>query len=89
LGFINEPSMKYDPHIADTMQNHLFEFSRPDGSMEAIDLLAMNINRGRDHGIPSYTTLRERCGQAPAVEFEDLSLHISPENIQILKSIYK
>lgn len=36
------------------------------------DLLAVDIQRGRDVGIPSYIMIREWCGLPPIDSFEDL-----------------
>jgi peroxidase len=80
VGLFNEPARKFDSHLADTLQNHLFEFRLSDGSVIAIDLAATNINRGRDHGIPTYNDIRERCGFARARNFNDLA-NLMPINV--------
>lgn len=50
--------------------------------------MALNINRGRDHGLPPYVKFREACGAKPAHRFSDLLDTISPERITILKRVY-
>jgi len=55
----------------------------------AFDLAAVNINRGRDHGIPSYNDFRQVCGFPKANSFSDLGDFIKPKNIENLQSIYK
>ena len=47
---------KQDLIAADAMRNHF--------DVGDEDIIARNIQRGRDHGIPSYSKLREICGLA-------------------------
>lgn len=71
------------------MQNRLFEVRLSDNSVIAVDLAATNINRGRDHGIPSYNFMREKCGLRKANTFQDLVDTIKMERINALSSVYK
>lgn len=89
MGLTVDPSSKFDTSVTDTLQNHLFEVRLGDGTVFAIDLVAQNINRGRDHGIPDYNTVREKCGLRRANSFQDLRDAISDDKIQRLASIYE
>ncbi|GFY37908.1 chorion peroxidase [Trichonephila inaurata madagascariensis] len=55
-GLANSPSQKFDRHMVRDVTNHLYQ---PRGNESGLDLASLNVNRGRDHGIPGYTTLVE------------------------------
>ena len=40
---------------------------------EPLDLMALNINRGREHGLPDYNTVREHLGLTRLTTFDELS----------------
>lgn len=48
----------------------------------ALDLAAMNIQRGRDHGIPPYHDFRVYCNLSSAQTFEDLKNEIKNPEIR-------
>lgn len=55
----------------------------------ALDLAAINIQRSRDHAIPSYNMYRKVCNMTMAKTFDDLSGEISNADIrQKLKDLY-
>lgn len=37
-----------------------------------MDLVALNVQRGREHGIPDYNTVRAFCGLPKVSTFDDL-----------------
>ena len=53
------------------------------------DLMAINIQRGRDHGLPGYTKYREVLGLGAVNSFDDLSDTFSSEQIARFKLVYK
>ncbi|XP_017781292.1 PREDICTED: thyroid peroxidase-like [Nicrophorus vespilloides] len=85
LGFSNQPSQRRDEFIARELTQHLFQSP---GQPFGMDLAALNIQRGRDHGVPSYTSWREPCGLTPVDTWEDLEALMSFETIQRFRSLY-
>ena len=58
-----------DRHIVDDLRNFLFG---PPGA-GGFDLGALNIQRGRDHGLPDYNTVRAAYGLSPVSSFAQIT----------------
>merc|ERR1712066_116521 len=54
-----------------------------------LDLVAVNIQRGRDHGLPGYNMYREICTGARAKDWTDLRKSMEPRHIEELKRVYR
>lgn len=63
-------------------------FEEP-GKDFGMDLLALNVQRGRDHGLRPYNEYRTLCGLPRASSFEDLVDTMSRESIERLKNTYE
>lgn len=54
------------------------------------DLAALNIQRGRDHGIPTYTQVRELAGLNVPRNFKDLHPGIMDKrSAEALEKVYE
>lgn len=85
-GLVSTPMETMDQFITGEVTNHLFE--QPGIPHSGFDLIALNIQRGRDHGLPGYNHYRALCNLKRAQTFEDLSREMAPETIARLKRIY-
>ena len=54
----------------------------------SLDLASMNIQRGRDHGLPGYMDYRRVCNLTASSTFEELHDISTPEIRSKLKSLY-
>lgn len=54
-----------------------------------MDLVALNIQRGRDHGLPGYNSYRRACGMQPVRSFRELDQIMQPGSAQVLSQLYR
>lgn len=85
-------SMFHDPHMLITQKGRQLEDALIDHLLEnlegkGLDLGALNIQRGRDHGLPPYNAWRKWCGLPVATSFSDLQ-DISDNHRKILAELY-
>ncbi|MCA9246397.1 MAG: hypothetical protein KDA42_04755, partial [Planctomycetales bacterium] len=80
MGLAMQQAQEIDTRMVDDVRNFLFA---PNGSM-GLDLAALNLQRGRDHGLPDYNTLREAYGLPRVDEFSDIT---SDASLQALLAV--
>jgi len=85
-GMAMTPMMPADPILTPEVLHHLFELPGVRGTGN--DLAALNIQRGRDHGIQGYVRYRKLCGLNEAGEFEELAPAIPLEQARRMASVY-
>lgn len=73
------------------LKQHLFEANviNKRGRACGLDLVSLNIQRGRDHGLPGYSIWRKYCGLQKPRNFDDLAKDISYESLNNIRSIYR
>ncbi len=81
-GLASQAQQQIDVHVVDDVRNFLFGDPMPGG----FDLASLNIQRGRDNGLPDYNTLREAYGLAPVASFSDITTN--PDVLLALETMY-
>ena len=79
-GLLSQQSRKVDEFVTRTLTNRLFE--RPGEA--GMDLISLNIQRGRDHGLPSYRAFRNFC----ATKFGLRGEIENPSTLRRLRQLY-
>ncbi|MEZ6072732.1 MAG: peroxidase family protein [Pirellulales bacterium] len=81
-GLTKEMAQELDVKVIDDLRNFLFG---PPGS-GGLDLLSLNLQRGRDHGLADYNSVRVAYGLDPVATFADIT---SDVDLQLdLQSLY-
>ena len=68
-GLASDQQQEVDMHLVDDVRDFLFGEPAAGG----FDLAALNIQRGRDHGLPDYNTMRAAYGLPKATTFAQIS----------------
>lgn len=69
-GAIFNRAQEIDPLVHDSLRNFLFTGIPQENGF---DLVALNIQRGRDHALPTYNEIRKLCHMRPAYYFSDIT----------------
>lgn len=81
-GLASKPMQEIDAFVIDDLRNFLFGMPGKGG----MDLITLNIQRGRDHGIPGYNDARQALGLPRRTSFEEISSN--PMLAEALASVY-
>lgn len=84
-GLSFQSSQSYDRFFTKQITDHLFQGSSLNFGL---DLVALNLQRGRDHGLPPYNDWREVCGLKRARTWNDLESLMDVESIERLSNLY-
>ena len=84
MGLVNQVAQALDDAVTQEVTNHLFE---EPGKKFGMDLAAINMQRGREHGIPGYGKWRDWCGLASVKSFDDLYGIMPNDSIRVWLSL--
>ncbi|KAJ8676079.1 hypothetical protein QAD02_011865 [Eretmocerus hayati] len=84
-GLVTQTMQKSDVNFDKEVTEYLFRSA----SRYGMDLESLDIQRGRDHGIPSYNSYRELCNLGRAHGFHDLINEVSLNHIEKLQTYYE
>ena len=74
-GLSVQVQQEIDIHIIDNLRNFLF--GNPNAPVVfGLDLASLNLQRGRDHGLPDYNTIRALSGLPPVTNFNQINPNI-------------
>ncbi|CAI4228303.1 unnamed protein product [Auanema sp. JU1783] len=85
-GLLANPAMAFDRHVSSAVRNMLF--AQKGREKSGFDLISINIQRARDHNVPSYNEHRKFCGLPQAHSFEALYSDMEIDAVEALKSVY-
>ncbi|MGE3817830.1 MAG: peroxidase family protein [Isosphaeraceae bacterium] len=79
----SDPASELDTMVVDGVRNFLFG---PPGS-GGLDLVSLNVQRGRDHGLADYNAVREAIGLARVTSFDQITSNRALQ--ETLRSLYE
>lgn len=85
-GLTYDPAMNLDPFVVPDVHDFLFFNPRVN---RVIDLAAININRGRDHGVPGYVFHLQYCTGDQITSWEDLNKYIPSKQLAKIQNVYR
>lgn len=84
-GMVTQTSQKMDMNIISDVTNKLYAEGQ---DSLGLDVISLDIQRGRDHALPGYNQYRKYCGLQFAKNFDDFLDYIPFEMLKKLRKIY-
>ncbi|CAI6352433.1 unnamed protein product [Macrosiphum euphorbiae] len=88
IGLIVQATQKVDMLFTESITNYLYVMD-PNYYSFGMDIVSLDIQRSRDHGIPSYTQFRKYCGLKDILNVQDLSEIMVEGSADKLLKLYK
>ncbi|CAG2114555.1 unnamed protein product, partial [Medioppia subpectinata] len=85
-GLVGRSAQRFDPFCHGDLRNHLYQ---PRGQFSGADLPAMNIQRGRDHGLPGYVHYLKFCFNEVITRFDQLDQYMPSSQRQRFQQNYQ
>ncbi|ODM94302.1 Peroxidasin [Orchesella cincta] len=85
-GLMVQNAQTYDPHVTEALTNFVL---KPRAAEFGSDLIARNVQRGREHGIQPYTAYRQICQLSPLTTWNNRPAEIIPQTWSLLRGLYK
>ncbi|XP_059611568.1 peroxidase [Phlebotomus argentipes] len=84
---LSRPNARFTTELTERLFESPME-SRPQKPC-GLDLVSLNIQRGRDHGLPGYPEWRRKCGLSRADSWQKMRGIMGPESVQRLQTLYQ
>ena len=85
-GLTTQRAEELDSAFSPELTQHLFQ---QEDENFGLDLVSLNIQRGRDHGLAPYNAWRELCGQETVESWKMLAQVFPSMNVARLQALYK
>ncbi|KAH6921700.1 hypothetical protein HPB50_004118 [Hyalomma asiaticum] len=84
-GLLRHPGQHYDSFITEGVTHHLYRLRN---DSYGLDLIALNLQRGREHGLRPYVDYLQYCTGYQATTFEDLLQYTPAHIVQLYSTLY-
>lgn len=84
-GLLRHPGQHYDSFITEGVTHHLYRLRN---DSYGLDLIALNLQRGREHGLRPYVDYLQYCTGYQATTFEHLLQYTPAHIVQLYSTLY-
>ncbi|XP_075526088.1 salivary peroxidase/catechol oxidase-like isoform X7 [Dermacentor variabilis] len=86
LGLVKQRAQTFEKFVTTGVTRHLYRLRN---ESFGLDLVALNIQRAREHGIRPYVDYVKFCGNIDITSFDQLKQYIDNNVVELYKQLYK